>query len=234
MKIYLKLVIFIFAVIGIAFGIRQRALLQGVYHNNASIKKMSEKMNYEALSEAIEALRYLPLAPELHLNLGVLYLFSKDFDKAEKEFGTSARLAQQNDDMKFKALFNGGIAATQLKNVERALNFYQASLEVKADSIEAKTNIELLIQSQNGKGKGDGESDSKDDQKDDQKDDKDKQSKKNDPNKKVQNEPPKNQPQPYKGKEISKENVNKILAELKQQEQNVRAKFENRNNHRPN
>jgi len=43
--------------------------------------------------------------------------------------------------------------------------------------------------------------------------------------------PPKNQPQPYKGKEISKENVDKILEELKQQEQNVRAKFENHNVH---
>ena len=223
-KIYYGLLILaIFAVFG--FTIYQKPLLLGIFHNNQSLNRLREKMNYEALSEAVTSLKYLPLVPELHLNLGDLYLINKDFDKAVKEFGTASRLAIQNDEMKFNSLFNAGVAATQLKKVDEALSYYQSALEIKENSIETKTNIELLVQSQSGKGDGDGKPDPKD------KDDKGKQGNRNDPNQKFQNEAPKNQPEPYKGKEISKENVNKILDELKQQEQNVRAKFENRNVH---
>lgn len=227
MKIAFKILIFAMVVGVILFTLSQRTYLQGIYHNNLSLKKVSEKMNYEALSEAIDALKYLPLAPELHLNLGDLYLINKDFEKAQKEFGTSARLALQNEEMKFDGLFNAGVAATQLKKTDEALTFYQSALDLKSESVETKTNIELLVQSQKGGGEGEGESDPKKDPKDD----KGKQSDRNDPNQKFKNDPPKNQPQPYKGKEISKENVNKILDELKQQEQNVRAKFENHNVH---
>ncbi len=182
-------------------------------------------MNYEAMSESIEALHHQSLMPEIHINLGDFYLLNKDFERAEKEYLTASRLAALNSEMKFIAFFNAGIAATQLKKVDDALNFYQEALEIKKDSMETKTNIELLTKSQ--KGGGDGEGDGKPDPKKDGQGDKDK----NDPNRKAQNERPKNQPEPYKGKEISKENVKKILDELKQQEQQVRAKFENKNNH---
>ncbi len=228
MKIAFRVLILILIIVLIGYAFLNKNFIAGIYHNNQSILKISEKMNYEALSENIEALRFLPLAPELHINLGDLYILNKDFERAEKEFGTASRLALLNLEMKFDAYFNAGVAASQLKKVDPALAFYQESLEVKPDSIEAKTNIELLVQQQGGKGDGAGDPDSS---KDDKKDDKGKQGNRNDPNQKVQNEPPKNQPQPYKGKEISKENVNKILDELKQQEQNVRAKFENRNVH---
>ncbi len=227
MKIAYRLIVILGTIAILGFGFSQRGFVLGLYHNNLGLQKIAEKMNYEALSEQITALKYLPLVPEIHVNLGDLYLISKDFEKAEKEFGTASRLAMQNPEMKFDGLFNAGVAATELKNVEKALGYYQSALDVKSDSMETKTNIELLVQSQGGKGQGDGESDSKDDQKDD----KGKQGDRNDPNQKFKNDPPKNQPQPYKGKEISKENVNKILEELKQQEQNVRAKFENRNVH---
>ncbi len=228
MKIIFRIIILVGIISAAVFTVHERSFLFGIYHNNLSLKKISEKMNYEALSELIEGLRYLPLAPELHLNLGDLYLLNKDNEKAKKEFATASRLALQNPEMKFASLFNAGVAATQLKNVDEALGFYQAALEVKADSVETKTNIELLVQSQSGKGEGEGNSDSS---KEEQKDEKGKQADRNDPKQKFQNEAPKNQPQPYKGKEISKENVNKILDELKQQEQHVRAKFENRNAH---
>jgi len=233
MQTYPRFLILFASLVLIGFCAFQRHLLLGIYHNNKSVFHLSKKMNYEALGEAIEALRYLPFASELHLNLGDLYLLNKDFEKAQKEFLTSARSAAHahNDQMKFHAFFNAAIAATELKHIDEALSLYQDCLDIQKDSLETKTNIELLIQSQSGGGKGEGGG--KSDANQDQKDDKDNKSDRNDPNKKFQNEAPKNQPQPYKGKEISKENVNKILDELKQQEQNIRAKFENRNNHHP-
>ncbi len=224
-KTLFKLVLLSAGLALIVLSLVERHLLLGIYHNNKSVYKISEKMNYEALSESIEAVRYLPMFPEFHINLGNIYLLNKDFERAQKEFLTASRLASHSPEMKFNALFNAGIAATQLKKIDEALGFYQDALEIKKDSIETKTNIELLTAGQSGGGKGDGEGEGKDPNKDQGNKDK------NDPNKKVQNERPKNQPEPYKGKEISKENVKKILDELKQQEQNVRAKFENRNNH---
>jgi tetratricopeptide (TPR) repeat protein len=224
-KKLVKFFILLAAVIVLSFSYVNRRLLFGIYHNNKSIDKLSQKMNFEALNEMIEALRHQSLSPEFHINLGIIYLTNKDFDRAEKEFLTASRLSSLRPEIKFIALFNAGIAATQLKKVDEALASYQDALEIKKDSLETKTNIELLTQSQKGGGEGEGEG--KPDPKKDGQGDKDK----NDPNRKAQNERPKNQPEPYKGKEISKENVKKILEELKQQEQQVRAKFENKNNH---
>ena len=133
MKIAFKIFILCMVLGVLGFTFSQRTFLQGIYHNNLSLKKISEKMNYEALSEAIDALKYLPLAPEIHINLGDLYLINKDFEKAQKEFGTASRLALQNEEMKFDGLFNAGVAATQLKKTEDALGFYQSALDVKSE-----------------------------------------------------------------------------------------------------
>ena len=83
-------------------------------------------------------------------------------------------------------MFNKGVYYGKLKNVELALDNYQAALEIVPTSVETKTNIELLIQQQqkdnkdqkdkqdqkDGQGQSDSKSDPKDGQGKDPKDDK--------------------------------------------------------------
>jgi hypothetical protein len=119
--------------------------------------------------------------------------------------------------VRFRSLFNiAAIQASQNK-VDEALETYQQALEVKPDSIETKTNMELLTQGASGGGKGDKDSKNKKDQGDGGG-----QGQQNQP-KEFSNKP-KNEPQPFKGKDLSRQDVDRILDELKQQEEAIRAK----------
>jgi hypothetical protein len=112
--------------------------------------------------------------------------------------------------------------------VDEALKYYQTALKINPNSRETKVNIELLIQDQenkSGEGKGDGKNDGKDkpnqnpndkpDDKSDHKKDKEKQGVT-----KGKAPPPK-----FNSKELTQNDVNKILSEISQQEQKIRGEF---------
>jgi tetratricopeptide (TPR) repeat protein len=155
----------------------------------------------------------------------------------------------------FAVQFNLGAYYGGLKKVEEAIDHYQAALEIVPASIETKTNIELLIQqsqqgekgeksekdqqNQNGnnnqndnknnqdkKDQKEQKKDQKDqDKKDDKKDgDKDKEQKPDEGQKRENS--PKYKPRPFQGEELSEGDVKKILGELRNQEQKIRANFE--------
>jgi hypothetical protein len=122
------------------------------------------------------------------------------------------------------------------KKVPEALAYYQAALEMKPDSMEAKTNIELLISQQQSGGEGKDKKDDQDKKKDDKdkkdgkSDDKDKKDDKEDKDKKDDKQPKqygKNRPQPqkFKSEELRQDDVNKILGEIRQQEQKIRQEY---------
>ena len=118
--------------------------------------------------------------------------------------------------------------ASEEKDVPSILALYQKALEVVPTSNETKTSIELLTQNQQGQGGGGDSKDQKDQQnqnqdQQDQKDQKD-QEKKEDQPKQVQ-QSPKYKPRPFQGKELSEMDVKKILGELKQQEEKIRAEY---------
>lgn len=163
---------------------------------------------------------------------------------------------KQNDlEMQYNAHYNLGVFFGQQKNIDEALKSYQAALEIRPTSKEAKTNIELLIQeqqkqnqqqqngkseqeqdqqneSQNGQGQGQGN----------KQDDKNKDASEGDQEKKDegQNKDQKEQkpqegeressarykPRPFKGDQLSEGDVKKILGELRNQEQKIRANFD--------
>ena len=119
----------------------------------------------------------------------------------------------------FASKYNLGVLYASKSEVDKALQYYQKALEHNPTSKEIKTNIELLLQQQQGKGKGDGK-------------DKDKNQDQNEHEDSEDGEQPKepqkfqNQPKQFNSEEMSKSDVNKILEELKKQEQQIRAKHE--------
>jgi Ca-activated chloride channel family protein len=170
-------------------------------------------------------------------------------EKAVQSYKEAERLAgiEKNPQVLFMARFNLGQLYGKAKKYDEALNSYQKALELAPTSKEVKTNIELLIQQQQQGGQGG--DDKKDQENKDQKDQKDKDKKdqdKKDQDKDKKDQPDKDKdkdkkdkekedkkykenakykPRPFEGKDLSEADVKKILGELKQQEQKIRAEF---------
>jgi TPR repeat protein len=127
--------------------------------------------------------------------------------------------------IKFGALYNLGVHFQAAKDPEQALNYYQQALELYPDSKEIKTNIEMMFRG-GGSGKGEPNKDQKGEgQEGDQQ--QDQQPKEGDQGKKPQpqgDQQDKNKKNQFDQKQMSMEDLNRIMEELKQQEQNIRAK----------
>ena len=199
-----------------------------------------------AMGKYLEALRYDPFAGALHLNLGLSFEGQQQADNALQSYKEAEVLAEKegNKELQFMALFNRAQLLGKAKKVDEALELYQKALDIVPTSNEAKTNIELLIQSQQGGGGGEGQDqkdqqDQKQDQKQggqgqDQKDQKDQKKPQDSDKDKEQKEQPKEgqkqqspkyKPRPFQGQELSEGDVKKILGELKQQEERIRAEY---------
>lgn len=204
-----------------------------------------KNQNYTAAQERfILGLAKAPFWPEVHINLGLSFYGLNQVEKAEASFNTALKLSN-SDEIKFVALFNLAELNGKAKKVDIALNYYQQALQLNPSSIETKTNIELLIQDQQGGGQGENKDEDKDqqgkDNKDENKDSEGKDKKENeeqkesdkdkDKDKDKENDKPKqygkNKPQPkqFKSENLTPGDVNKILGELRQQEQKIRAEF---------
>jgi Ca-activated chloride channel family protein len=193
--------------------------LRGIIKNNEGVSRYDKGKPMDAYGFFTDSLGELPFAPEIQYNIGDSFLQMKDLDKAISQYKLAIKLApgssKREKEVRFRSLFNIGAVLASQNKTDEALESYQQALEMKPDSIETKTNMELLTQTGGSGGKGDKDSkDKKDDGEggDDQKD------------KQVSNKPRENQPQPYKGKDLSRQDVDRILDELKQQEEAIRAK----------
>lgn len=209
----------------------------------------------EALEIYLSALEKEPQKPQIHSNVGVILSQIQRPEDAVKSLLHALKLAEEQKDgpSLFAINFNLGAYYGAQKNVDEALKHYQAALNILPTSKEAKTNIELLTQLQNQDGKGEGENKDQNQQNQDpkeQKDNKDQKGKgdKQDPNQDQKGEnkkdDPKDQkdkdekasqkkessgkykPRPYQGEQLSEGDVKKILGELRNQEQKIRANFD--------
>ena len=79
------------------------------------------------------------------LNLALTKFLQKDFESALKEYDKVGK-ESSNSLERFYAFFNSGQIYSQKEDIDKALNFYQKALDEKPDSLETKTNIELLFQ----------------------------------------------------------------------------------------
>lgn len=195
----------------------QARSLRAYLDNSAGLRHFKEKLFFQSYRDFLKAIEQDPLNPDLQNNLGITFMVSEEWAKAEKAFMSAYDLAKGDKEREFMALFNIAIARAQGGNIDGALQAYQRALEIDPDSLEVKTNIELLWQSQQGQGKGgQGKGDGQDDKQEENQD----QNKNQD--KQYQNQ--KQQPKPFQSKDLSKEDVRKILGEIQNQEQSIRAK----------
>ncbi|MBY0554077.1 tetratricopeptide repeat protein [bacterium] len=184
-----------------------------------------------------------------HSNIGVLLDLQQKKDDALKSLQYALKLAEQKNDAQeiFTVRYNLGVYYGALKKVTEALENYQVALDLMPTSNEIKTNIELLIQQQQqdqqkeqqqkdgeqkqnsdgqDKDKNDQNKDDSQDKKNDPKDDEDKDGKDKENQDKDKQNSPKYQPRPFKGDQLSEGDVKKILGELRNQEQKIRANFD--------
>jgi Ca-activated chloride channel family protein len=204
--------------IGCGYEIDPRTLSSNRQGNEA----MGDKRFTDAQGFYIEALGVDPFISEIHSNLGLTYLELKKPEDAIKSFESAEKFARKNEPM-FVARFNQGVTRGANKQIEEALQAYQRALDVNPQSMEVKTNIELLLSQQSGQGEGKGQGQNSEDGKGDQ--ESEDQEKKKDQPKDYSKDPQ----QPYKPREfdgeLSEADVKKILGELKQQEQKIRGQF---------
>lgn len=197
------------------------ASLDTILENNKGVKALQEEKNREAFTIFSEAIVNHPEEAVLSYNLGLTFLANEEWDKALQAFSTAATTAE-DPALKFQSHFNAGVAAGAAKQIEVALSHYQEALEIDPNSQEVKTNIELLLQNQGGGGSGGGDSDKKE-----QKEDGDGQDENQQPQPQEQKPKEKPKPKPFKSEELSPQDAKKILDELRRQEEQIRAKFNN-------
>jgi Ca-activated chloride channel homolog len=193
--------------------------LRGIQNNNRGVKSFTDERLSDSYNSFVTSLSDLPFSPEVHYNLGRTFFENKEYEKAYKESMTAAKFAEPNSETRFQALFQAGAALGESKKVDEAIAVYQLALEIKPESKEVKTNIELLTQQQQGGGQGDQQQEQKQDgegQGDQQKDQ---------PNQGPKQDQ-KKQPKPFKSDDLSKKDVENILDELERQEEGIRAKFQ--------
>ncbi|MDG0815831.1 tetratricopeptide repeat protein [Bdellovibrio svalbardensis] len=212
--------------------------------NRAGNKAMKANTFQIAGDKYIEALGMNPFLPELHLNLGLSFEMLQQAEKAQQSYKEAERLAKQSGNLPvlFMARFNQAQLLGKAKKVDEAIALYQSALEIVPSSKETKTNIELLTQSQQGKGGSDQQNkdqnqqnkgqqqqnkDNKDGKDNKDKKDQDKEGDDKDKNKqdKKYESSAKYKPRPFNGKDLSEGDVKKILGEIKQQEAKIRAEF---------
>lgn len=201
---------------------------RGIRKNNQAVQDFTAERATEALDGFKQSLADLPDSAEIHFNLGNAFVANKDEDKGLNEFDVALR-QNPSKELAYKIYFNRATVFAAKKNIPEALASYQAALALKPDSIEVKTNIELLTA--NG-GEGDGDGDQQDENKDPKDGDKNKDSK-DDQNSKEPPKPPdkpnsgpKPTPRPFKSEQLSQQDVGRILEELKRQEDQIREKMQ--------
>lgn len=213
-KIFLLL-----GIVALSAGPAGATSMRSYFSNRDGIKKFQQESYRGAYQDFLRALEDEPLSPEIQMNLARTFEANEEFDKAERAYLGALKVLPENSPLRFDAHFNRAGALAKLKRIPEALTAYQAALDLNPDSLEVKTNIELLFQ---GGGGGGGEQDQdKGDQNQDQKDKGKGQNPDDKPNEDKGNK--KQKPKPFESQELSEQDVKRILDEIKNQEQNIRA-----------
>ena len=198
-----------------------------IWRNNNAVRMQAQEKKTESFDEFAQLLAKEPFNPVFEFNMGTGFLSIGDVEKARKILKKQVEIQGLDPQIAFFANYNLGVLAGAEQNIDEALKYYQKALEYVPDSLEVKTNIELLIQ--NGQGQKNQKQQGKGKSKDDQKQSGDPQDQDKKDGEEEEPEPQEFTNKEQKGKpkpKMSPEDVKKILEELKKQEQRIRAKHD--------
>ena len=204
------------------------APLSATRENNQAIVALKKNKSDTAEKNLLNALGTDPFNPILHLNLGWLFEKEKKYGMAAREYESILRPGAKHpvsNELKFIARFNAGNALAEKKNIAGALEQYQAALDLKPDSKKIKVNIELLFKGGKGQGSGSGGKNKPKKNKKNGNKKQPNQNKNQNQNRRYTN---KGNPKPqFNSKDLTREDVKKIMSEIKSAEQRVRSRIYN-------
>lgn len=204
-----------------------------IWENNQAVELLQQEKPVDAYEKFLSQMSVSPENALLQFNVGTSLLANGEEQKAIELYEELLKKLPPAKDpqagfLRFAALYNLGVIHGALKKVDKALEFYQQALEINPDSQEVKHNIELLIQSGDGKGEGgEGEDSSEGDSSED-KEPKDGENSDKDQDKPRTNKP-QNKQKKFDESQMSKKDLKQILEELKRQEESIRAKIQGKN-----
>ncbi len=193
-------------------AVAQATSVQSYMRNREGLSEFEKESYFSAYKAFVKAIEEDPMNPELQLNLARTFEANEQYEQAEQSYRAALSLLPKDSKLRFEALFNWAGVLAKLSRIDEALAAYQQALEMDPDSIEVKTNIELLWQG--GGGGGDGESKNQQEQGEQEKG----QGQSQQPQQEKKQKKPK-----FESQELSPQNVKRILDEIKNQEQNIRA-----------
>lgn len=201
--------------------------------NNEAVSMFKQEKYLESYETFMSLLAEAPKDPVVHFNLGVSLEAIAEEEKAQKLYvellkllETKMQVASEEEKAKltsiyFATLFNLANVYSRQGEIDKALNNYQKALTIVPDSKEIKTNIELMFQQQQG---GGGKGDQKNqDQEGEGEGEGQQQSPEQQPQ---QGQKQQKKKQKFDQSQMSMEDLKRILEELKQQEEKIRAKFQ--------
>ncbi len=213
----------LFAFLSASLACAQSTSLQDTWINNRAVDDMKQKKQIEAYEQLSDLAVRNPENLLFLFNLSSSFIGVEQNKKALKMLQELANSKQPIDPiLKFAIHFNLGVLFSdkKLMDVDQALYHYQQALSVKPDSKEVKTNIELLLKGGQGQGKGENQEDQKGDK------DQEKQNEGEQPKEPQEFSNKPQQPNQFDGKDMTQQDVNQVLDELKKQEQKIRAKYD--------
>lgn len=176
---------------------------------------------------------------EAHFNLGDAYYKQQRYEESLKEFYSSIELTE-DPELKAKAYHNIGNSLLKSEKYKESIDAYKNALKINPDDTETKFNISYALQqlekqqnqqqqnkqNQNqdqNKENEDQKNDQNQDQKNDQDDQQQNEQNKPDQNEQAQQDNTQNRQQPKD--QISKEEAERILQALKNNEQDIQKKI---------
>lgn len=151
-------------------GIEGKLLVMKANMQVSQIQK-SHLQYTNAIAAYSEALRFPEAAPYAEYGLGVVYLFLSENDAALTRFNNAEEMMnsesiKNDEELDFRIHYNQGILHFHAGHFDEAAAAFRKALEIDADRIEAKRNLELslLFREQQNSASGSSSAEMKNDQ----------------------------------------------------------------------